>query len=128
MSDAIDKENKNDSYQDDLNYIFDCVLKFVRTMVVSAALVSLIGVISFWFLYDVDGKPLSTHTSEVSGLLVEELVKDGYLVGAKVLFTEDEYCHQRGKKPTSCISDSDQKQLDNLIDSLVHYDVPLLKK
>lgn len=123
----MQENNKNEFLEDDLDYIFNCVLKFVRTMVLSAVMVSLIGVVSFWFMYDVKGKPLSTHTAEVGALLVEELVKDGYLVGAKVLFTEDEYCHQTGKKPTSCINDHDQKKLDNLIDSLINYDVPPMK-
>ena len=123
----MQENNKNEFLEDDLDYIFNCVLKFVKTMVLSAVMVSLIGVVSFWFMDDVKGKPLSTHTAEVGILLVEELVKDGYLVGAKVLFTEDEYCHQTGNKPTSCISDKDQKTLDNLIDSLVNFDVPPMK-
>jgi len=129
VQDNIDKENKNEFIQDDLDYIFNCVLKFVKTMVLSAVMVSLIGVVSFWFMYDVKGKPLSTHTAEVGTLLVEELVRDGYLVGAKVLFTEDEYCHKAvgTKKPISCINDKDQKKLDNLIDSLIHFDVPPMK-
>ena len=121
-------ENKNEFLEEDLNYIFDCILKFVKTLVCSIVIVSLIGIVSFWFLYDVKGKPLSTHTSEVGNLLIEELIKDGYLVGVKVLFTEDESCHQKGKRPTSCITKEDQDKLDNLIDSMVHFDVPPMKK
>ena len=111
-----------------LNNIFDKVLHTVKAICYSATLVALIGLLASWFMYEVDGKPLSSHTSELGGKLIKELVDDGYLAGAKVLFTKEEYCHQRSGRPGDCLTNDDQKKLDNLIDSLIHWDVPPIKK
>ena len=111
---------KEENYEQQEDYRFDTIynsiLKFIKTMVAYSVLVFFFATASFWFMYEVEGKSLSTHTSELSIKLVKQLAEDGYLAGAKVLFTEDEYCHQSGSRPTSCISEEDQRKLDNLIE------------
>ena len=111
-------QEENYEQQEDYRFdtIYNSILKFIKTLVVYSFLVFFFAMASFWFMYEVEGKSLSTHTSELSIKLVKQLAEDGYLAGAKVLFTEDEYCHQRGSRPTSCISKDDQRKLDNLIE------------
>jgi len=107
--------------------VYGSVLKFVKVGVYSALSVLLIGTISFWFFYEVKGKPLSTHTSEIGVKLVEQLVEDGYFAGAKVMFTEKEYCTQHGaahKNRDNCITEKDRESLDRLIDRALFFGGP----
>jgi|TARA_R110000851_G_scaffold309089_7_gene468423 hypothetical protein len=111
-------ENENEEYEtkDGINIIFDKVLKTIKTFCYSAAIISFVGLATAWFMYDVEGKPMSTHSSEVGIKLVKQLATDGYLSGAKVLFTEKKYCVQHGEYGDECITKEEQKALDTLID------------
>ena len=104
--------NKNDGLHD----VFNKILLTIKTMCYGFATAIALFLACSWFMYEVDGKPLSTYTSEVGSKLAKQLVDDGYFAGVKVLFTEDEYCHNNGKRHHGCISKDDQKKLDNLIE------------
>tara|TARA_R110000737_G_scaffold282814_1_gene289484 strand:+ start:1789 stop:2178 length:390 start_codon:yes stop_codon:yes gene_type:complete len=114
----IEDENENGEYKikDGISIVFDKVLKTIKTFYYSAIVVSVISLITAWFVYDVEGKPLSTHSSEIGIKLVKQLATDGYLSGAKVLFTEKKYCIQHGEYGDDCITEKEQKALDTLID------------
>tara|TARA_Y100000034_G_C6768631_1_gene342782 strand:- start:61 stop:438 length:378 start_codon:yes stop_codon:yes gene_type:complete len=106
--------------KDDFGVVYDSVLRFIRVLVYGTIGALIVGAAFFWFSYEVEGKPLSAYTSEVGAKLAKQLVEDGYFAGAKVLFTEKEYCispdsgaHKEG---VNCITKKDQKKLDILID------------
>ena len=108
----------NEPTQDERRYdtIYESILKFIKAAVYFSAFILVSGMVGFWFFYEVEGKPLSSHTSDISVKLAKQLVEDGYFATAKVLFTEEEYCFQKTSRPVSCVSEEDQKKLDILID------------
>ena len=114
-------QEENYEQQEDYRFdtIYNSILKFIKTLVVYSFLIFFFAMASFWFMYEVEGKPLSTHTSELSIKLVKQLAEDGYLAGMEVMFTEKEYCinntgaHKGGD---NCITEKDRESLDRLID------------
>ena len=91
------QEDDNIMQEDDNNnfrVVYDSILKFIKVLVYGSLGALVVGAAFFWFFYEVEGEPLSAHTSEVGLKLAKQLTTDGYLAGAKVIFTEKKYCIQ----------------------------------
>lgn len=114
------QEDNNIMQEDDDNnnfrVVYDSILKFIKVLVYGSLGALVVGAAFFWFFYEVEGEPLSAHTSEVGLKLAKQLANDGYLAGAKVIFTEKKYCIQHADMGEDCITKEEQKSLDVLID------------